>query len=187
VRILGIDPGLNVTGYGLLEADPRTLRIVEGGVVRTDARDPLEVRLAAIHRGIAQVIGEGAPDLVVVEELYSKYGHPKTAILMGHARGVVYLAAAAAGVPVESYTASQVKKSITGNGSATKEQMQRMICRVLNLAKPPKPSDVADALALAICSTIRGRIVATPRGQWLLPTRRGRADLPGGGRAVRRD
>ena len=150
-RILGVDPGLNVTGYGVIDDSGGKLRLVEGGVVRTKASEALGQRLAAIHEGIASVISENGPDVVVVEELYSTYAHPKTAILMGHARGVAYLAASHSGLPVASYTATRVKKSLTGTGSASKQQLQRMVCQLLGLDEAPKPADVTDALALAIC------------------------------------
>lgn len=138
-------------------------------MVRTKASEPLAERMAKIHDGIAGVIGEHRPDVVVVEELYSTYTHPRTAILMGHARGVIYLAAGTSGVPVESYTATRVKKSLTGNGTASKQQVQRMVCQLLGLPKAPKSADVTDALALAICH-------AGPRRMGTSGGRRRRAD-----------
>ncbi len=132
-------------------------------MVRTKPSEPLAERMAKIHDGIAGVIGEHRPDVVVVEELYSTYTHPRTAILMGHARGVIYLAAGASGVPVESYTATRVKKSLTGNGTASKEQVQRMVCQLLGLSKAPTPADVTDALALAICHAGPRRIATSGR------------------------
>ena len=133
-------------------------------MVRTKAAEPLAERVAAIHDGIAEVIGEHRPDVVVVEELYSTYTHPRTAILMGHARGVIYLAAGRGGVRVESYTATRVKKSLTGNGTASKQQVQRMVCQLLGLPTAPRPADVTDALALAICHAgPRRRATSRPR------------------------
>jgi len=149
-RILGIDPGLNITGYGVLEIGPRGLLLVEAGVVR-GGRHGLETRLMEIHRGIAEVLATHQPTWVALEELYSHYERPRTAILMGHARGVICLAAQQAGVAVMHYAATQVKKILTGHGRAPKAQMQAAICQEFRLAAPPEPPDVADALALALC------------------------------------
>ncbi len=151
MRVLGIDPGLQVTGYGLLVARGTRVRVVEAGVVRTEARRPLEERLRRLHDLVRGVIAELAPDSIVVEDLYSHYRHPVTAILMGHARGVIFLAAAEAGVPVVSYGATRIKKSLTGEGRASKEQVQRMVQSALGLRTLPEPPDVADALAVALC------------------------------------
>ena len=149
--ILGVDPGLAITGYGVIEAGAERPRLVEAGVIRTDGKAPLEIRLATISSGIHEVIAACDPDVMVVEKVHSKYKHPGTAILMGHARGVICLAAAERGLMLESYTASQVKKSTTGNGNAGKEQVQRMVQQLLRLPEVPRPNDVADALALALC------------------------------------
>ena len=151
MRVLGIDPGLQVTGYGLLQARGARVRVVEAGVVRTDAKQPLAERLQRLHGLARDVFRELAPDAIVVEDLYSHYRHPVTAILMGHARGVIFLAAAEAGVPVVSYGATRIKKSLTGAGHASKGQMQRMVQSVLGLKALPEPPDVADALAVALC------------------------------------
>jgi len=150
-RILGIDPGLQITGYGLLDCTSKKVRVVEAGVVRADRKDSLGNRLTAIHQGIAEVIEELQPTVVSVEQLYSHYERPQTAILMGHARGVICLAAAQAGLVVKDYAATQVKRILTGNGRAPKSQMQAAICRELGLPGPPEPHDIADALAIALC------------------------------------
>ncbi len=150
-RILGIDPGLNVTGYGVLEVVGGKLRLCEAGVVRGPSRGPLSRRLAAIHEGVAEVIASLKPTVMALEELYSHYGRPRTAILMGHARGVICLAGAQAGIPVIHYSATQVKRILTGSGRAPKSQVQRSIQRELGLAEIPEPPDVADALAIALC------------------------------------
>jgi crossover junction endodeoxyribonuclease RuvC len=150
-RILGIDPGLNLTGYGVLEATAKGPRLVEAGVVRSRAGTSLVARLREIHDGVADVLATLKPSAMAIEELYSHYDRPRTAILMGHARGVICLAAAQADVPVRHYAATQVKKILTGNGRAPKSQMQHAICRELGLLKPPEPADVADALAIALC------------------------------------
>jgi crossover junction endodeoxyribonuclease RuvC len=151
LRILGVDPGLNTTGYGVVEAIGRTLRICEAGVVRSRARRDLPSRLAEIHDGIRDVLASLKPSVMALEELYSHYDRPRTAILMGHARGVICLAAAEAGVPVLHYSATQVKRILTGSGHAPKSQIQRAIQLEFGLAQLPDPPDVADALAIALC------------------------------------
>lgn len=162
MRVLGIDPGLQVTGYGLLEAKGLRLRVVEAGVLRTDAHQPLAQRVQRLHGLVSDVVRDLAPDVIAVEDLYSHYRHPVTAILMGHARGVIFLAAAQAGVPVVSYGATRVKKSLTGAGHASKGQMQRMVQSSLGLKALPEPPDVADALAVALCHcnvAVRGALL----------------------------
>jgi crossover junction endodeoxyribonuclease RuvC len=155
--ILGIDPGLNITGYGVLRNTIQGLVITEAGVVRTK-RKSLPERLATIYDGICEVIETLQPDCVAVEELYSHYAHPRTAILMGHARGVICLAAEKSGTPVYHYAATQIKKILTGNGHASKTQMQLAICHEFKLPEPPEPADVADALAIALCHFHQSRI-----------------------------
>ncbi len=151
MRVLGIDPGLNTTGYGVLDFSAGQPRLVEAGVVRGKANASLAERVQEIHDGIADVIATLKPDVLAIEELYSHYDHPTTAILMGHARGVIVLAAAQASIAVTNYPSTQIKKTITGNGHAAKWQMQEAIRRELNLPEVPEPPDVADALAIALC------------------------------------
>jgi crossover junction endodeoxyribonuclease RuvC len=148
---LGVDPGLNITGYGVLEVARGTVRLCEAGVVRGTAKSSLAARLDEIHAGVTEVIASLKPQAMAVEQLYSHYKHPRTAILMGHARGVICLAAAQAGLSVVHYSATQIKRILTGDGRAPKVQMQQAIRRELNLPKPPDPPDVADALAVALC------------------------------------
>ena len=150
-RILGIDPGLNITGYGVLEIGHGPLRVCEAGIVRGKTRGSLTARLLEIHQGVADVIAALGPSVMALEQLYSHYNRPRTAILMGHARGVICLAAAQAGIPVIHYSATQVKRILTGAGRAGKAQVQRAIQRELGLATVPEPPDVADALAIALC------------------------------------
>jgi crossover junction endodeoxyribonuclease RuvC len=151
MRILGIDPGLNTTGYGVLEFVDRQPKLIEAGVVRAKASGTLAERVEEIHAGVADVIATLKPDVMAIEELYTHYDRPTTAILMGHARGVIILAAAQAGIPVEHYRATQIKKTITGSGRAPKWQMQEAIRNELSLPAVPEPPDVADALAIALC------------------------------------
>lgn len=156
MRICGIDPGLNITGYGMIDATaPGGVVLVEAGVIRTSASWPLERRLVELGRGLDDVLAEHRPGVVAVEALYSHYAHPKTAIMMGHARGVLIHSAGRAGAQVLSLPATRVKRTLSGNGQASKAQMQRAIMNTLGLGKPPEPADVADALAVALCAALR--------------------------------
>ncbi len=150
-RILGVDPGLNITGYGVIEITSGKLRLVEAGVIRCKSRGELSQRVRVIFEGLTEVIEALDPTSMGLEDIYSHYQRPKTAILMGHARGVLCLAAAQADVPVFSYAATQVKRMLTGSGRAPKVQMQEAIRRELRLDTVPEPDDVADALAVALC------------------------------------
>ena len=150
-RILGIDPGLNVTGYGVLAVDGQSLVMEEAGVIRTVATTDMEQRLETLFDGICDVITSLRPDCIGLEKLYSHYERPQTAIIMGHARGVICLAAAQSKLPICHYAATQVKRVLTGNGRAPKSQVQLAVTRQLNLSEVPDPPDVADALAIAIC------------------------------------
>lgn len=150
-HILGIDPGLNITGYGVVQITAMGVKLAEGGVIRGHDRGSLPKRLKDIHQGVSEVLAAFRPLSVAIEQLYSHYDRPRTAILMGHARGVICLAAVQADVPIEHYAATQIKRMLTGSGRASKEQMQLAIQRELSLAAPPEPPDVADALAAAIC------------------------------------
>lgn len=152
MRILGIDPGLNTTGYGVLDVVGRGGRLVEAGVIRGGKGQSLSERVAEIYRGVNEVVLAHSPDIMAIEELYSHYERPKTAILMGHARGAIILAGQLNGLRVKHYAATQIKKTLTGNGRAPKSQMQQAIARELCLAAPPDPPDVADALAIALTS-----------------------------------
>lgn len=156
-RILGIDPGLNTTGYAVLELNGGPPRLREAGVVRTRSRLSLERRLSEIHEGTSELIDSLNPTVMALEELFSHYQRPRTAILMGHARGVICLAAATSGITVQHYAATKVKKMLTGSGRATKQQVQLAICREFSLAEPPEPADVADALAIALCHLYTNR------------------------------
>jgi crossover junction endodeoxyribonuclease RuvC len=156
MRVLGIDPGLNTTGYGVLEFAGKQPRLVEAGVVRSKASGSLAERLKEIHDGVSDVITGLKAEVLAIEELYTHYERPTTAILMGHARGVIVLAAAKMEIPVVSYPATQIKKTITGNGHAAKWQMQEAIRNELRLPSLPEPPDVADALAIALCHCYLG-------------------------------
>jgi crossover junction endodeoxyribonuclease RuvC len=159
-RILGIDPGLQITGYAIVESGPRGPLVCEAGVVRSTDRHSspdLAERVRSVYTGIVEIIDQFRPDVVVVEQLYAHYEHPRTAILMAHARGVIFLAAAERELPVVSYNATSIKKTITGHGRASKGQMQVTMQRELCLAALPEPPDVADALAVALCHYYVGK------------------------------
>lgn len=157
---MGVDPGLVDTGFGVLEADGSGFTVIDAGVVSTVAAHPLEARLNAIHAAVHRLMADRAPGLVVVEDLYTEYKFPRTAVLMGHARGVIYLAARQLEVPLLALTPSEVKRAITGNGAAGKAQVQRAVQTLLGLASVPHPSHIADALGLAVTGMARltGRI-----------------------------
>lgn len=150
-RIIGIDPGLNITGYGLIHVTDRHVEVIEAGVLRTRAKTSLTDRLLELHVGLSEILEQHQPNLLAIEELYSHYERPKTAILMGHARGVLCLGAAQRGMPIHHYAATQIKRVLTGNGRAPKDQVQWAVCRELQLGTIPDPPDVADALAIALC------------------------------------
>ncbi|HEX3549977.1 MAG TPA: crossover junction endodeoxyribonuclease RuvC [Candidatus Elarobacter sp.] len=149
-RILGVDPGLRTTGYGVVEVRDGALLLIEGGVLQPDAKAPLERRLAQLHDAMVEVVRATRPECMVVEELWTSYTHPQTAVLMGHARGVLALAAGANGVAVRDLAHAAVKRALAGSGAATKAQVKGMVVQLLRLAAPPQPDDVSDALALAI-------------------------------------
>lgn len=154
-RILGIDPGLRTTGYGIIDCAARP-RLVEAGIVRPATGGALEGRLRELFEGMCAVVGATRPHVIVIEELYTTYRNPLTAIMMGHARGVLCLAGAHHGVPVRTLGHSLVKRALTGSGAARKEQVNRMVTELLGLRKRPSPDDVSDALALALAySNIR--------------------------------
>ena len=148
--ILGIDPALGTTGYGVVRDQGNRFEVIDAGIVRCNRKETLENRLLELSQGITEIVEEFQPDCFAVEELYSHYERPTTAILMGHARGVILLAASTAGVPVYSYAATQIKKTLTGNGRASKSQMQFAVQHQLGLKQLPEPADVADALAAAV-------------------------------------
>ena len=150
-RILGIDPGLNTTGYGVIDVEDGKVRLCEAGIVRSRAKASIESRLDEIFTGVQEVIQTHKPGMMALEQLFSHYERPRTAILMGHARGVICLAAGQAGIEVVHYEPTRVKKVMTGNGRAPKHQIQLAVKQHLRLPSIPEPSDVADALAIAIC------------------------------------
>jgi crossover junction endodeoxyribonuclease RuvC len=154
--ILGIDPGLNTTGYGVIDVSTGKVRLLEAGVVKSQAGEVAH-KVKDIYDGVREVIEMFSPEVLAIEKLYTHYDRPTTAILMGHARGCICLAAAQSGIDVVSYEATKVKKLLTGSGRATKDQVQRAIKLELGLEQYPDPPDVADAIALALCHRYHGR------------------------------
>jgi crossover junction endodeoxyribonuclease RuvC len=155
--VLGIDPGTASTGYGVVESAGSRLRMLAAGVIETHAGTALERRLAEIHALTGDLLDGYHPGAVAIEELY--FGaNARTAFAVGQARGVVLLAAGQRGVPSRSYTPQQVKDAVCGHGRAGKEQVARMVARLLGLSGPPAPDHAADALAVAICDLNRAPI-----------------------------
>jgi crossover junction endodeoxyribonuclease RuvC len=148
VRILGIDPGTRATGYGVVEFEGSVLRRVAGGVIRPREGD-LALRLYEVHCALERVVRESSPDRAAIEAVFSAR-NPRSALLLGHARGVALAACAAAGLIPMEYAPGRIKRAVVGYGGASKSQVQRMVQRLLGLAAPP-PVDEADALAVAIC------------------------------------
>lgn len=150
-RFLGIDPGLNRTGYALLEYSSKGPVLCEGGIIRSNKESNLAARVHEIGSGIREVIAEYQPDIMVIEQVFTTPKFPKSSIIMAHARGAILYAAHDAGMPVIHYTPTQIKKLITGSGRATKEQIQHAIKTELGLKTILEPNDVADAFAAALC------------------------------------
>lgn len=162
MRVLGVDPGLRHTGYGLLDASARGPGLVDAGIIHTSIRSSLPLRLRELYAGFAQVIDEGRPDLIVMEDPFAHPRFPRTAIVIGQVCGVIQLAAAHAGVPVDALPPASVKRAVAASGQAGKRQVQRTVRFLLALAEDPV-SHVADALALALTAVSRrGLPVARP-------------------------
>ena len=157
MRVLAIDPGMRITGYGCVALEGNVLnpRLVEAGALRFKSTDPAETRLAQLYENMTELIDELKPHHVAVEKLYAHYKHPRTAIVMGQARGVILLAAEQAGLPVSHMPATEVKKSLTGNGHAGKEQVADAVAARCGLDAPPTPEDVSDAIAIGLCAAQR--------------------------------
>lgn len=155
--ILGIDPGTAVTGYGVVRRLPdTTLRLVECGVVRTSPKTPLALRLRQIFEGVSELIERHRPDAVAVEGVF--FGkNARTAMVLGHARGAVLLAAALQDLDIAEYPPAEVKNAVVGTGQATKDQVGFMTQKLLRLREPPRPNDAADGVAVALCHCFRVR------------------------------
>ena len=156
--ILGIDPGTAATGYGVITGDsPTRVQLVECGVIRTRARDPLPQRLRELHEGVAELIAKHRPDVLACEDVfYAK--NVRTTVVLGHARGVILLAGAQRGLAIHEFPPAEIKKAVTGTGAATKEQVQFMLTRLLRLKSVPSPSDAADGVAAALTYIMTARV-----------------------------
>ncbi len=149
--ILGIDPGLNTTGYGIIEDNQNKLKFIEAGFIKTSANDNIDNRLFKLHKDLTEIIKRHKLDAVVLEKLYAHYKHPITACLLGHARGTICLVCAQNNIALFEYAATRTKKAILGRGSASKLQIQQMVLNLLNLTGKNSVSlDITDALSLAI-------------------------------------
>lgn len=157
MTILGIDPGTAITGYGVLRQvdGPRRAVLVECGVIRTFPRDPLALRLRAIYEGIAALIERHHPNVLAVEDVFYAR-NVRTTVVLGHARGVILLAGAQAGIGIHEFPPATIKKAVAGSGGATKEQVQFMLTRLLRLKTAPHPSDAADGVAAALTYCLEG-------------------------------
>lgn len=150
MRILGIDPGIAIVGYGVVDKEGNRYKTIAYDAITTKAHTPLEDRLHKVYMGINEIIHEYKPDAMSIEELFFN-NNAKTALTVGQARGVIILAAYQNNVPIFEYTPLQVKQALTGYGRASKMQIQQMMKSMLGLTEIPKPDDVADALAIAVC------------------------------------
>ncbi len=150
MRVLGIDPGTAITGYGVIEGEEDSLTLVVYGTITTPSHQPLPQRLQQIYRGLQALIAEWQPESAAVEDLFFSK-NARTALAVGHARGVALLALADAGLPIREYKPAEVKQAVAGYGGAPKEQVQGMVQLLLGLDEIPRPDDAADALAVAIC------------------------------------
>ncbi len=157
MRVLGIDPGTATTGYAVVEETEGGLQLIVLGVITTPAKTPLPSRLKQIYSDLEALIKEYQPDASAVEELFFSR-NARTAMSVGHARGVTLLALADAGLPITEYTPMQIKQAVTGYGNAGKQQVQRMVKMLLNLSEIPRPDDAADAAAVAVCYLHRAKL-----------------------------
>ena len=155
MRILGVDPGLRVTGYGLISSknfpglQPK-IELIEAGIIRTEPDSGIAARLMRVHEALDEIIDEFSPEVLVIEKLYAHYKHPATAILMGHVRGVVCLLSGSKKIPLINMASTHVKKAVTGSGHAGKEQMSRMVQHYLGVKNISAPADATDAMAIAM-------------------------------------
>ena len=156
--ILGLDPALCITGYGVIQVKGSLIALREAGIIKTSAKDPVPMRLDKIYRGVIKLIEDTRPDCLVLEKIYSHYRHPATSYVLGQARGVICLAAAEKNIPFFEYAATRIKKAIVGKGLASKSQVQRMVAGTLGLKNLPGYMDVTDALALALAHSYIAKV-----------------------------
>jgi len=158
VIVLGIDPGTAATGYGVVAGEPfGSLSLIECGVIRTTARDPLPVRLREIYDDVCELITRHHPDALSIEDVFYAR-NVRTTVVLGHARGVILLAAEQAHIEIHEYPPAEIKKAVVGTGAATKEQVQFMVTRLLRLKAVPQPADAADGAAAALAHIMSARL-----------------------------
>jgi len=156
--ILGVDPGLNITGYGLIETQKNTINFIDAGFIKTAPSSNILKRLNKIYNELSSLIKKYNPSVLVLEKLYSHYRHPTTACLLGHVRGIICLLSMQQGVAFYEYGSTRIKKSILGRGDASKRQIQMMVQNLLGLKQVPVCEDITDALALAIAHTYISKV-----------------------------
>ena len=158
MRILGVDPGSLITGYGFIDFVNNRLKVLEAGTITPKKKDPLNYRIEHIYCCLAKLIDEYKPEVLVLEKIYSHHLHPATSNIIGHARGVICLLSAQKKISLIEHSVKRIRKAVVGNGNATKQQTRRMICHLLKIQEERLPIDASDALALAIGFThIDGR------------------------------
>jgi crossover junction endodeoxyribonuclease RuvC len=170
MRVLGIDCGCEKTGFGVVDTDGRTHRLISSGVIRTSTHDPMAARLAQIHAGLTEALRRYQPEVVAIEEVFHAT-NVKTALKLAHVRGIALLAAAQAGLPVGEYSPLEVKISVVGYGRAEKHQVQSMVASLLSMAEPVS-EDASDALAVAICHATTATVEAKMIGPKMLRSAR---------------
>lgn len=166
--ILGVDPGSRATGYGAISVEGDRLRCIESGAISTVKKGKapsIQTRLLMIHSQLESLIHRISPEVIVVEEVFHAV-NVRSALVLGHVRGVVLLAASQAGIPLKEYAALEVKKSVVGYGRADKKQVQAMVKVLLNLRVVPEPHDAADALAIALCHSFNSSLPKHKQGRW---------------------
>lgn len=166
MRILGIDPALRITGFGLVDWNGREFRLITAGTVTTNERQPVAQRLLKINGAVGKLIHDFNPEVAVLETIFAHYRHPATAFHLGQARGVICCACASARVPLMEYAATRVKKALTGKGHATKVQVQKTVISLLKLKIVPRYLDVTDALALAITFGYLAKAEMLKKNSW---------------------
>lgn len=180
--VLGVDPGTAVTGYGVVKGEGAAPPVlIECGVIRTKPRDTLANRLRSIHEGITDIIGRHRPDCLCVEDVFYAR-NVRTTVVLGHARGVILLAAATAGLDVHEFPPAEIKKAVVGSGAASKEQVQFMVTKLLRLKSAPEPADAADGVAAALAVIMRGSL---PRIDDIRVNKEGLTELPRTMRVIR--
>ncbi|MFA5356451.1 MAG: crossover junction endodeoxyribonuclease RuvC [Candidatus Omnitrophota bacterium] len=162
MRILGVDPALTVTGYGVIDFKKNKFSLLEAGIISTDPGEKTARRLNKIYGAVTKLVSDTEPEVMVLEKLYAHYRHPTTSYILGQARGVICLVSAREGIELVEYAATRVKKAIVGNGLASKYQVQKMVVDMLGLSSLPKYMDVTDALALAIAHSYISKGISYP-------------------------